>query len=94
MNATRHYAGVLVTAEPARLAEVIAALDRLTGVGAHHTDAASGRCVAVLESVDRAGQERLLLAVQALPGVRAADLVYHLVDPENASQLVLEEPAP
>ena len=94
MNEIRHYAGILVTAEPGELQSVVAALAALAGVGVHQRDAATGRCVAVLESADRAGQERLFRAVQALPGVRGADLVYHLVDPETGSRLVLEEPTP
>jgi nitrate reductase NapAB chaperone NapD len=93
MSEPRHYAGVLVTAEPGALDAVAAALAALDGVGVHQRDAATGRCVAVLESADRAGQERLFRAVEALPGVRGADLVYHLVDPETVSRLVLEEPA-
>lgn len=93
MPETHHYAGVLVTAEPGRLAEVAEALAAIEGVGIHQRDAATGRCVAVLESADRAGQERLFRAVQALPGVRGADLVYHLVDPESGSRLILEEPS-
>ena len=94
MNEIRHYAGLLVTAEPGELQSVVAALAAIAGVGVHQRDAATDRCVAVLESVDRAGQERLFRAVQAQPGVRGADLVYHLVDPETGSRLVLEEPSP
>lgn len=93
MPETRHYAGVLVTAEPGRLDAVAEALAALDGVGIHQRDAATGRCVVVLETADRAGQERLFRCVQSLPGVRGADLVYHLVDPETGSQLILEEPS-
>jgi len=94
MSETRHYAGVLVRTEPARLDAVVTALGRLDGVGVHHRDPTTGRCVAVLESGDRAGQEQLFRAVQALPDVREAALVYHLIDPETESRLVLEEPQP
>lgn len=93
MTETRHYAGVVVRADLDRFETVLAALDRIEGVGVHHRDAATGRCVAVLESDDRAGQERLFRAVQSLPGVCEAGLVYHLIDPETESRLVLEEPA-
>jgi len=92
MSETRHYAGVLVRTQPGRLDAVVTALDRLDGVGVHHRDPANDRCVAVLESGDRAGQERLFRAVQSLPAVREAALVYHLIDPETESRLVLEEP--
>lgn len=94
MHAPRHYAGVLIAVEPGRLAEVAPAVASLEGASVHQHDAATCRCVVVLESADRAGQERLFRAVQTLPGVREASLVYHLVDADNLSRLVLEEPAP
>lgn len=91
MPTTRHYSGVVLAAESGRLDAVTAALGALDGVGVHRRDAATDRCVAVLESADRAGQESLFRAVQSLPGVREARLVYHLVDTEDLSRLVLEE---
>ena len=90
MSPSRHYAGVLVAAEPARLGEVVVALAALDGSSVGRLDPATGRCVAVLESADRTGQERLFRAVLALPGVRGADLVYHLIDAENEPEPGLE----
>jgi nitrate reductase NapD len=79
----RHYAGVLISIEPARLTEVRQTLDTTPGVAVHHLDPATGRCVAVLESADRGQGERLFEEVSHLAHVRSVDLVYHLVDRED-----------
>ncbi len=79
----RHYAGVLISIEPARLTEVRQTLDTTPGVAVHHLDPATGRCVAVLESADRAAAERLFAALGHLQHVHSVDLVYHLVDRED-----------
>lgn len=80
----RHYAGVLISAEPACFTEVRRTLDATPGVEVHHLEAGTGRCVAVLESADRSEGERLFAAIGHLPHIRSIDLVYHLVDPEVA----------
>jgi len=80
----RHYAGVLVSADLARFDEVRQTLGALPGVEVHHPDPATGRCVAVLESADRAENERLFDVVARIPAVRSVDLVYHLVDDEDS----------
>lgn len=94
----RHYAGVLIAVDPARLTEVRRTLDCMPGLAVHHLDPASGRCVAVLESADRAAGESLFDAVARLPHVRSIDLVYHLVDSDaDASadkEFVFLEPKP
>ncbi len=74
-------------ADPARFSEIRQALGALPGVEVHHADPATGRCVAVLESSDRAENERLFVALGQTPGVRSVDLVYHLVDDEDGSIL-------
>lgn len=78
----RHYAGVLISIEPACLTEVRRTLDGTAGVEVHHVDPQSGRCVAVLESADRAAGERIFASLSCLPHVHSVDLVYHLVDPD------------
>ncbi|KAB2966812.1 MAG: chaperone NapD [Thermoanaerobaculia bacterium] len=92
MSARRHYAGVLVTAETGRYDEAVAELTALDAVTLHQRDPGTGRCVVVLESDDRAGQELLFRSIQGLGAVRSADLVYHLIDDGAAARLVLEEP--
>lgn len=79
-SAVRHYAGVLVSGEPSRFAAILARLATIAGAEVHHVDPATGRCVVVLESADRAGNERLFVELGQLPAVRGVDLVYHLVD--------------
>jgi len=92
MSATRHYAGVLVPADPGRFEEAVASLAALDAVTLHQRDPGNGRCVVVLETDDRAGQERLFRRIQGLGAVRSADLVYHLIDDGAAARLVLEDP--
>ena len=79
----RHYAGVLISADPARFTAVRQVLDAIPGIEIHHLDPATGRCVAVLESAERAEGERLFVALGQIPHVRSVDLVYHLVDRED-----------
>ena len=92
MSARRHYAGVLVTADPGRFDEAVASLEALSAVSLHQRDPASGRCVVVLECADRGGQEQLFREIQGLGAVRSADLVYPLIADGAAARLVLEEP--
>jgi len=84
MSVERQYSGVLVHVDPARFEQASAALSALAGVEIHHTDPPTGRCVVVLESADRSGQEALFERIRAVPGVRGVDLVYHLIDHESA----------
>ena len=90
---TRHYAGVLVSGDPARMGAIRDALGAIDGVAIHHADPATGRCVVVLESADRAENERLFGAVRQIAAVRGVDLVYHLVDREDG-EVVFLEPEP
>jgi len=92
-SAGRHYAGVLIAAAPARFAAVCRALDAIPGVLVHHLDPATGRCVAVLESGDRAEGERLFGALGQVPDLRSVDLVYHFVDRADG-EVVFPEPEP
>lgn len=92
MSSGRHYAGILVTALPGRFDEAVADLAALAAVTLHQRDPDSGRCVVVLETADRRGQEQLFRQIQGLGAVRSADLVYHLIDDGAAERLVLEEP--
>lgn len=92
MSSESHYAGILVTARPGRFEEAVADLAALDAVTLHQRDPGSGRCVVVLETTDRAGQQHLFRQIQSLGAVRSADLVYHLIDDGAAERLVLEEP--
>jgi nitrate reductase NapAB chaperone NapD len=92
MKTARHYAGVLVTAHPARFDEAVESLRGMDAVTLHQRDAGTGRCVVVLETDERAGQELLFDRIRRLGSVRCANLVYHLIDDGAHSRLVLEEP--
>lgn len=84
-RAPRHYAGVLISAEPASFTEVRRSLDAIPGVAVRHLDPATGRCVAVLETTDRGEGERLFVALGRLPHVYRVDLVDALAAPEAAT---------
>lgn len=75
------YSGVLVLSPPAEVDDVSARLDRLPGVEVYARHAGSGRILVVQEAPDVELHESLLRAIQALPGVLAAQLVYHVADP-------------
>jgi len=51
-NFTMNLSGILVTAVPARLAEVTAALDAMPGLEVRQSDAATGRIVVVQEAAE------------------------------------------
>jgi len=75
------FSGILVVAAPADVAAVAARLDAMPGVEVYARHPDSGRIVVVQEGADPAVHESRLRAMQALPGVLAADLVYHVLDP-------------
>ena len=75
------FSGVLVTSAPADVAEVAARLDAMPGVEVYARHPESGRIVVVQEAAELEVHESRLRAIQSLPGVLAAELVYHLADP-------------
>lgn len=75
-----HYGGLLVVVERDHYEATVAALERLPGVEAFARDPESGRVIVVQESADEATQEELHRRIRAVPGVRSAELVYHVVD--------------
>ena len=84
MSANRHYSGVLVHVDPPRFEPTVAMLEAIAGLELHHTDPPTGRCVVVLDTADRAGQEALFERIRAVSGVRGVELVYHLIEPRPA----------
>ncbi len=89
---------ILVMTHPEHLAEVGASLDAMEQVEVHHTDAAGGRLIAVLEAPDISAEIALLRQVKALPHVMVAEMVYHYLaeDDEQFDDLPdeLKEPDP
>ncbi len=69
--------GILVTAAPAHLAEVTAALAVLPGLEVRQTDAATGRIVVVQEAAEIGAEMDGFMRIRALPHVINVDLVCH-----------------
>jgi nitrate reductase NapD len=75
------FSGVLVVSPPANVADVTARLNAIPGVEVYASHVESGRIVVILEAADIEGHESRLRAIQRVPGVLAAELVYHVADP-------------
>ena len=84
--ATFTCSGIALIARPERLAEVRRALERLEGVRVHAEDVASGRMVVTQVAADVDGQVEGLRRIQQVPGVLAADLVYHYQDADRGHE--------
>ena len=80
---TQHHAGVLISVEPAGFTEVRRALDASPGIAVRHLDPETGRCLAVLETDNRAEGERLLTALGRIPHVLSVEVVPQRVDREH-----------
>jgi periplasmic nitrate reductase NapD len=74
--------GVLVHANPDRVAEVTAALARLPGVDLHGA-AEAGRIIVTVEDTAMGAASDGLAQIHALPGVVSAALVYHHFEPDG-----------
>lgn len=74
--------GVLVHAAPARVDDVVRALENIPGSELHGT-AEGGRLIVTLEDTAHATAIDGLAAIHRLPGVVAAALVYHGFDPDR-----------
>ena len=72
--------GIAVVARPDRFGDVCRALEGLSGVQVHVQDPPSGRIVVTQVTPTTADQAEGLRRIQQLPGVLAADLVYHVCD--------------
>lgn len=72
--------GVLVHADPARLASVSAAIGAMPGAEIHG-EAPGARLIVTVEDVPDAPAIEGLSAIHRLPGVVAAALVYHHFEP-------------
>ncbi len=69
--------GVLVFANPAKMNEVIAALQALEGAEVHMSESSDGRIVVTCEDTARSPALDSLTAIHKLDGVVSASLVYH-----------------
>jgi len=86
MAPSLHIASLLVHCQPEQLAAVRANLARLPDLELHQSSAA-GKQVVVLEARDEAAILERLQAIQQLPGVLNAALIYHeLLDTEGEAR--------
>jgi len=76
------YSGIVVVSRPGEHDAVARRVSALPGLEVYARHAASGRLVVVQEAAGVDAHERGLRALQALPGVVTADLVYHVADPD------------
>jgi len=77
---TRHYSGILVTADAAALERCRREVEALPGVEVHYLYPDSGRLIAVQETDTVEQQEEGLRRIQALPTVKIAALVEHRIE--------------
>ncbi len=76
--------GVLVHANPMKIASVLAALEQMEGVEVHQT-ADGGRIVLTVEDTERAAAIDSMTAIHRLDGIVAASLIYHHFEPSADS---------
>jgi nitrate reductase NapD len=86
--------GILVRALPEHVDDVVARLRALPGVEVHEVDVRTGRAVVVQEAPTVDDEVAGLTRIQALPGVVAADMVYHYFaeDPALAAGSAATDP--
>jgi nitrate reductase NapD len=78
-----NYSGILVMARPQNVPRVSDALNALEGVEVFQQEPESGRIVAVLEAENIKAETDVLQAIKALPGVAAAEMVYHYFEEDE-----------
>jgi nitrate reductase NapD len=69
--------GILVRALPPHVDDVVARLRALPGVDVHEVDVPTGRVVVVQEAPTVDDEVAGLARIKSVPGVIAADMVYH-----------------
>src|SRR5512139_3771446 len=74
---TMNLSGILVRALPAQVDDVVARLRALPGVDVHEVDVPTGRVVVVQEAPTVDDEVAGLARIKSVPGVIAADMVYH-----------------
>jgi periplasmic nitrate reductase NapD len=86
-----NYSGILVLARPENIPKVSDALNALEGVEVFQQEPDTGRIVAVLEAENIKAETDMLQAIKALPGVAAAEMVYHYF--EDDQEVITHIPA-
>lgn len=78
-----NYSGILVMARPQNVPRVREALNALAGVEVFQEEMETGRIVAVLEAENIKAETDILRTIKALPGVAAAEMVYHYFEEDQ-----------
>jgi len=84
-DAGNNICGVLVHADPARFAQVRAALAASPGVEIH-TETADGRLVLTVEDTDTTWASALIAEFHGIEGVLSVALAYHHFEPGNLEE--------
>lgn len=71
--------GILVVAKPERQAEVVDALNGMTGIEVHQVDPASGRIIVIQEAADIHAEIDGVKRIKAVPHVVMAEMAYHYI---------------
>lgn len=80
-----NYSGILVMAKPQNMSNIRDAMNALDGVEVFQQEIETGRIVAVLEADSIQAETDLLRTIKALPGVAAAEMVYHYFEDDQQS---------
>lgn len=75
--------GILVISRPDRLEATVRNLKALPGVEVHLTDPSTGRIVLVQEAEDVCAEVDGLKAIQSLPNIVLAEMVYHYFEDDT-----------
>jgi nitrate reductase NapAB chaperone NapD len=76
-----HIAGLLISAGPGRVTDVVRSLGAVPGLEVHAGDDRTGRIVVTLETASIEEQEAQFARVRTLREVRAVDLICHYFEP-------------
>ena len=78
-----NYSGILVMGKPHNIADIGTAINALDGAQVFQQEPDRGRLVAVLEADDIKTETELLRAIKQVPGVAAAEMVYHYFEDDR-----------
>lgn len=78
-----NYSGILVMGKPQNIQGICAALNALDGVEVFQQAPDQGRLIAVLEADSIKAETDILRAIKQLPGIAAAEMVYHYFEDDN-----------
>lgn len=78
-----NYSGILILAKPELMPGITTALRQIGGVEVFQQDESNGKIVAVLEAENIKAETDMLRAIKQVPGVAAAEMVYHYFEEDD-----------